>query len=94
MNNGIYRAKAGEIHLEISLTPEQIAPAMQIAERYGIAMELKGNLKDGFRAAFRPEEMACGADWSFFLADLYQAGIKLPELAEKEAISVIEDGGV
>lgn len=94
MRKGIYRPKAGETYLEISLTPEQVTPVMQIAERYGIAMELKGNLKDGFRATFKPDEMACGGDWSLFLADLYQAGIKLPEMAEKEAISVIEDGGV
>ena len=90
----VYKPKAGETFLRVVLRPDQVALAMMIAERYGIAMNLQGNIKDGFIAEFWPEEMACGADWGFFLADLYQAGIKLPELAEKEAKETIAEGGV
>lgn len=89
-----YEQKADKTKLIIPLKPEQVAPAMEIAQRYGIGMKLEGDIINGFWAEFWPEEMSCGADWSFFLADLYRQGIELPPKARLEAVETIEEGGV
>ena len=89
-----YEPKAGKTKLIIPLKPEQVAQAMEIAQRYGIGMKLEGDIINGFWAEFWPEKISCGADWSFFLADLYRQGIELPPKATMDAIETIDDEGV